>query len=136
EGLCHVSELSEERIEHPQEKFSGGDEITAKIIRLDTTERKVALSVKALETDAERADLEQYLKQRDGGSASLGELVGEIPAESGTALYSSKEEEEAAARDAGQLTGHKEEITEAESKPSEGEQGEPEGSSDPEGKES
>ena len=136
EGLCHVSELSEERIEHPQEKFSVGDEITAKIIRLDTTERKVALSVKALETDAERADLEQYLKQRDGGSASLGELVGEIPAESGTALYSSKEEEEAAARDAGQLTGHKEEITEAESKPSEGEQGEPEGSSDPEGKES
>ncbi|MCZ6779789.1 MAG: 30S ribosomal protein S1 [Acidobacteria bacterium] len=136
EGLCHVSELSEERIEHPQEKFSVGDEITAKIIRLDTTERKVALSVKALETDAERADLEQYLKQRDGGSASLGELVGEIPAESGTALYSSKEEEEAAAQDAGQLTGHKEEITEAESKPSEGEQGEPEGSSDPEGKES
>ena len=136
EGLCHVSELSEERIEHPQEKFSIGGEITAKIIRLDTTERKVALSAKALEADSERADLEQYLKQRDGGSISLGDLVGEIPAESGTALYSSREEEEAAAQAAGQLTGYEEGTAAAEPKPSEDEQGDTEQSSDPEGKES
>jgi small subunit ribosomal protein S1 len=137
EGLCHVSELSEERIEHPQEKFSLGDEITAKIIRLDTTERKVALSVKAVTVDAERDDLEQYLKRRDSGSISLGDLVGDIPAESGTALYSSREEEEEAARAAGQLTGYEKGSMTDESAPPEGErQSDTEESSDPKGEES
>ena len=136
EGLCHVSELCEEHIEHPQDKFSVGDELTAKIVRLETSERKVALSAKALEADAERADLEKYLKQRDGGSISLGDLVGDIPAESGTALYSSREEEEAAAHAAGQLTGYEEGTTATEPEPPKGEQGDTKESSDPEGEES
>ncbi|MEE9219562.1 MAG: 30S ribosomal protein S1, partial [Acidobacteriota bacterium] len=108
EGLCHISELSEERLEQPQDRFKTGDEVTAKIIRLDQAERKVALSINAVGADAERADLEQYLQSRDSGSISLGDLVGEIPAESGTALYSTREEEEEAARTAGQLTGYEE----------------------------
>ena len=55
-----------------------------------------------------RADLEQYLANRDSGAISLGDLVGDIPAEAGTALYSSREEEVEAARAAGQLTGYEE----------------------------
>jgi small subunit ribosomal protein S1 len=106
EGLCHVSELSEERLTHPQERFAVGDEVTAKIIKLDTPERKIGLSIKASLADAERADLESYLKSKDSGGISLGDLVGEISAEAGTALYSSREEELEAARAAGQLTGY------------------------------
>ncbi len=106
EGLCHVSELSEERLGHPQERFKVGDEITTKVIKLDIPERKIGLSVKAVAVDEEHADLQQYLKNRDSGSISLGDLVGDIPAEAGTALYSTREEELEAARAKGQLTGY------------------------------
>jgi len=126
EGLCHVSELSEERLSHPQDRFNLGDEVTAKIIKIDAAERKVGLSVKAVQADAERADLEQYLASRDSGAISLGDLVGDIPAEAGTALYSSREEEVEAARAAGQLTGY-EENAEDEATGEPGKKGEPSG---------
>jgi small subunit ribosomal protein S1 len=106
EGLCHVSELSDERLNHPQDRFSVGDAVTVKVLKLDVPERKIGLSIKAVAADAERADLEAYLRDRDAGAISIGDLVGEIPAESGTALYSSREEEIEAARAAGQLTGY------------------------------
>ncbi len=46
EGLLHVSELADHKVENPQEVVKIGDEIDVKILRVDTIERKIGLSKK------------------------------------------------------------------------------------------
>lgn len=46
EGLLHVSELADHKVENPQDEVKMGDEIDVKILRVDTVERKIGLSKK------------------------------------------------------------------------------------------
>jgi small subunit ribosomal protein S1 len=48
EGLLHVSEMAEEKVEKPEAVVKVGDTIEVKIINIDTNERKIGLSIKAL----------------------------------------------------------------------------------------
>ncbi|MFQ5846451.1 MAG: 30S ribosomal protein S1 [Candidatus Methylomirabilales bacterium] len=47
EGLLHVSELSEGRVNKPEDVIKTGEELTLKIIKLDTDDRKLGLSLRA-----------------------------------------------------------------------------------------
>ena len=44
EGLLHVSELSNDKVENPEEVVKVGDEVQVKILRVDTDDRKIGLS--------------------------------------------------------------------------------------------
>ncbi|MEQ8848675.1 30S ribosomal protein S1 [Botrimarina sp.] len=55
EGLLHVSELSDQKIENPEEVCSVGDEMEVKILRVDTDERKIGLSRKRVDWAEEEA---------------------------------------------------------------------------------
>ena len=46
EGLLHISELSDEKIDDPQDVVKPGDPVDVKILRVDTDERKIGLSLK------------------------------------------------------------------------------------------
>ncbi|RMF82024.1 MAG: 30S ribosomal protein S1 [Planctomycetota bacterium] len=46
EGLLHVSELADHKVENPQDEVKIGDEIDVKILRVDTVDRKIGLSKK------------------------------------------------------------------------------------------
>jgi small subunit ribosomal protein S1 len=46
EGLLHVSELADHKVDNPQDEVKIGDEIDVKILRVDTMERKIGLSKK------------------------------------------------------------------------------------------
>jgi small subunit ribosomal protein S1 len=46
EGLLHISELSDDKIENPEDIVKVGDEIEVKVLRVDTDERKIGLSRK------------------------------------------------------------------------------------------
>jgi small subunit ribosomal protein S1 len=46
EGLLHVSELADHKVDNPQDEVKIGDEIDVKILRVDTIERKIGLSKK------------------------------------------------------------------------------------------
>jgi len=46
EGLIHISELSEQMIQHPNEVVNSGDEVTLKIIRIEPERRRLGLSLK------------------------------------------------------------------------------------------
>jgi len=52
EGLIHISQISMERISNPSEKLKVGDVVKAKIIELDTKNRKMELSIRELEKEA------------------------------------------------------------------------------------
>jgi small subunit ribosomal protein S1 len=49
EGLLHISELADHKVENPEEVVKVGDEIEVKILRVDTEERKIGLSRKRVE---------------------------------------------------------------------------------------
>jgi len=52
EGLIHISEMSwTQHIRHPSELFSLGDEVEAKVLSIDTEERKISLGYKQLTPD-------------------------------------------------------------------------------------
>jgi small subunit ribosomal protein S1 len=46
EGLLHISELSDEKVEDPQDIVKPNDKVDVKILRVDTAERKIGLSLK------------------------------------------------------------------------------------------
>jgi small subunit ribosomal protein S1 len=54
EGLLHISELSEDKIENAEEVVKVGDPLEVKILRVDTDERKIGLSKKRVGWSSER----------------------------------------------------------------------------------
>ncbi|MEM9064290.1 MAG: 30S ribosomal protein S1 [Planctomycetota bacterium] len=46
EGLLHISELADHKVENPQDVVKGGEEVDVKILRVDTSDRKIGLSLK------------------------------------------------------------------------------------------
>jgi small subunit ribosomal protein S1 len=51
EGLVHISELSEERIAHPRDVVSEGQEVTLRIIRIDASRQRMGLSLRRVNED-------------------------------------------------------------------------------------
>jgi small subunit ribosomal protein S1 len=51
EGLVHVSEISHDRVGHPNDKLSVGEAIEVKILRIEHDKNRVGLSIKALADD-------------------------------------------------------------------------------------
>ena len=49
EGLIHVSEISWDRVKHPQDHFNIGDEVEVLVLGMDSVARKLSLSAKALQ---------------------------------------------------------------------------------------
>ena len=49
EGLLHISELADHKVENPEDVVKVGDEIEVKILRVDADERKIGLSRKRVE---------------------------------------------------------------------------------------
>jgi len=54
EGLLHISELSEDKIENAEEVVKVGDPLEVKILRVDTDERKIGLSKKRVGWSSDR----------------------------------------------------------------------------------
>jgi small subunit ribosomal protein S1 len=78
EGLVHVSELKDERVENPRDVVQEGQEVDVKIIDINTQDRKVALSIKALLHEG-ADDYREYLKkQAEGSKARLGDVMGKL----------------------------------------------------------
>jgi small subunit ribosomal protein S1 len=55
EGLLHISELADHKVENPQEVVNVGDEIEVKVLRVDVDERKIGLSRKRVDWAEEDA---------------------------------------------------------------------------------
>lgn len=52
EGLIHISELSEQRINHPKEVVKEGDTVTLRIIKIDPERRRIGLSLRKVDSAA------------------------------------------------------------------------------------
>ncbi len=52
DALLHVSQISREHVEKPSDVLTVGQEISAKIVSFNAEDKKISLSMKAMETDA------------------------------------------------------------------------------------
>ena len=77
EGLVHVSEISKEKIKTPVGKFNVNDVITARVMNINSDERRIGLSIKRLEVEDEQAILTEYVNSMKPGTSSFGELLKE-----------------------------------------------------------
>jgi small subunit ribosomal protein S1 len=83
EGLLHISELADHKVENPQDVVKAGEEVDVKILRVDTADRKIGLS----------------LKRAQWGDASGGGGEGERPDRAGSPTRGGMDEHDAMGTD-------------------------------------
>jgi small subunit ribosomal protein S1 len=77
EGLVHVSEISKEKIKTPVGRYNIGDVITAKVMNINTEERRIGLSIKRLEIEDEQQLLSDYVNNMGPATSTFGEILRE-----------------------------------------------------------
>ncbi len=79
EGLCHISELSDERVDRAEDVAKLGQEMQFKILRIEAADQKIGLSHRAVGKEdvagEPYVDTKTYSSVAKGGMASLGELA-------------------------------------------------------------
>jgi small subunit ribosomal protein S1 len=80
DGLVHISQISEERIEKVKDVLKPGQEISARVIKIDRDERRLGLSVKAAnyseqQLAAETASFEALNRDSSGDMMNLGDIL-------------------------------------------------------------
>jgi len=61
DGLVHISQISEERIDKIKNVLKVGQEVTARVIKIDKADRRIGLSIKAANYSQEQLKAEQAL---------------------------------------------------------------------------
>jgi len=74
DGLCHISELADERVEKATDIIKGGDEVEVMVLDVDPGERRISLSLKAARDGT--SDYRAYMSEETGRS-QLGDLLSE-----------------------------------------------------------
>jgi small subunit ribosomal protein S1 len=75
EGLIHISEMSQDRIEDPRQVVNEGDDIEVMVLDVDPEERRIALSVKSLQLSKGEEDYQEYLRKQGDSSVRLGDAL-------------------------------------------------------------
>ena len=78
DGLVHISQISEDRVEKIKDVLNVGDEVTARVIKIDRDERRIGLSIKAANYDDEQleAETQTYDSMKEGGDLmNLGDIL-------------------------------------------------------------
>ena len=80
DGLIHISQLSHDRVDKVKDVLKVGDEVEARVIKVDTDERRIGLSIKAVDGNFSEEDLkaaeEEYTAALKPGEAMVS--VGEV----------------------------------------------------------
>ena len=78
EGLIHISQLSNERVDKPSSLFKIDDEVEAIVVQVDSRERRIGLSVKAIKQHEEREEMQAYLKrEHEAARFSMEDILNE-----------------------------------------------------------
>jgi small subunit ribosomal protein S1 len=115
EGLIHISELSESRINHPKEIVKEGDVVTLRVIRVDAERRRIGLSLRKVDSPA-YADLDWKIAlSEEVEESKLHEAEAPVEFEESTEVEPAQPEmpEEAGESEAGRQEPPEDEIPEA-----------------------
>ena len=98
EGLLHISELSERKINNPEEVVAVGETVDVKVIKIDIENRKIGLSLKDVtEEDTSALDEAEAAWRAESGEEAPAAEAAAAPAEEAPAAEAPAQEEAAAA---------------------------------------
>ena len=141
EGLLHVSELADHKVENPEDVVTVGQDLEVKILRVDTDERKIGLSLKRAQWAAEDAEKQEAgeappkrerakLGGLESSSDDLDSIVSSVilgtPVEEAAPSPDAPQPEEAAAPPEGATAATDEAAQDAEAPAAESKESEPE----------
>jgi len=75
EGLVHVSEISKEKIKTPVGTYNVNEPLTAKVMNINSDERRIGLSIKRLEMEDDKAILSEYVSKMKPATSAFGEML-------------------------------------------------------------
>lgn len=75
EGLVHISELADGKVEQVKDVLKPGDRVRMKVVKIDSGQRRIGLSIRALERDTHGPSQDAYLADPGAPLASLGEIL-------------------------------------------------------------
>jgi small subunit ribosomal protein S1 len=82
EGLIHISELSENRIDHPKEVIKPGDVVTLRILKIEEEDQRIGLSLRRVDSPAYAdMDWKTLVESYNLGGTTEGETIGDIVGE-------------------------------------------------------
>ncbi len=73
----HVSEISKEKIKTPVGLYNVGDVLTAKVMNINSEERRIGLSIKRLEMEDDQSLLSEYVNNIRPATSTFGEILRE-----------------------------------------------------------
>ena len=111
EGLLHISELSDEKVETPEDVVKEGDRIEVKVLRVDQNERKIGLSRKRVNWTEEQDVAAAEGSESDGDKAQA-PLKGGIGDQSGPLIQTEDSEQTEPATSESSESGGSEESDE------------------------
>lgn len=62
DGLVHISQLADYRVEKPEDVVQAGDRVQVKIISIDPAEKRIGLSIKEAQSELEQMEVDEYLE--------------------------------------------------------------------------
>jgi small subunit ribosomal protein S1 len=77
EGLVHVSEISTEKVKDPSEQFKVDDVIAARVMNINSDERRIGLSIKRLDMEDDQSLLSDYVSNMKPATSAFGEILRE-----------------------------------------------------------
>src|SRR5581483_3462403 len=84
EGLIHVSQLAAERVDKPSALFKPGDAVDAEVTEVDSREKRIKLSIKALLKSEEREEVDAYRRREsEGAKTYFADLMSEAQKQKG-----------------------------------------------------
>lgn len=119
DGLIHISQLSQNRVEKAEDVVKVGDKVRAKVLRVDPKERRIGLSIKEATKETEKREEKVEKVQTPAGvffeedkplSSNLGTILSEKLAASNGSLSSIVKEEPEEAKEETETSGVKEET--------------------------
>jgi len=65
DGLVHISQLADYRVEKPEDVISVNQPVNVKILSIDADEKRIGLSIKEAKMDKEQKEVEEYIEQQE-----------------------------------------------------------------------
>lgn len=76
EGLVHISELANRHIGNPSEVVKEGQQVSVKVLEVNSQDKRMSLSMKAVQDEKEKANLKENLPKEEKGF-SLADMIGD-----------------------------------------------------------
>ncbi|MFC1478941.1 30S ribosomal protein S1, partial [Candidatus Margulisiibacteriota bacterium] len=77
EGLIHISELSDNKIDNPEEVVKAGDLVQARVLRVDASSQRIGLSIKSTLPTTEDEEYSKYKEEteRNRKEVTIGDIM-------------------------------------------------------------